>query len=149
MPRTARAAPPDFVYHVLNRAVARLPLFQKDGDYQAFERVLAEALVKHPRRSLGYCLMPNHAEKWRWSSLWRRLHPGELPSISFADWPMPMPDDWVGRVNRAQTEAELEASRRSVCRGTPYGNPGWQEEVSRRLGLQFTLRGRGRPRLKK
>ncbi len=27
MTRTARAAPPGYVYHVLNRAVARLPLF--------------------------------------------------------------------------------------------------------------------------
>jgi putative transposase len=60
MPRTARAAPPGFVYHVLNRAVARLPLFQKDGDYDAFERVLAEALIVHPTRLLAYCLMPNH-----------------------------------------------------------------------------------------
>lgn len=58
MPRTARAAPPGFVYHVLNRAVARLPLFQ--ADYDAFERVLAEALTTHPTRLLGYCLMPNH-----------------------------------------------------------------------------------------
>ena len=56
MPRTARAAPPGFVYHVLNRAVARLPLFQ--ADYDAFERVLAEALTTHPTPLLGYCLTP-------------------------------------------------------------------------------------------
>jgi len=29
-----------YVYHVRNRGNARLPLFQKDGDYEAFEPVL-------------------------------------------------------------------------------------------------------------
>jgi putative transposase len=48
------------VYHALNRAVARLPLFEKEGDYEAFERVVREALAKHPIRVLAYCLMPNH-----------------------------------------------------------------------------------------
>lgn len=38
------------IYHALNRAVARLPLFQKDADFEAFERVLALALQKHPTR---------------------------------------------------------------------------------------------------
>jgi putative transposase len=60
MPRHARIAPGGLVYHVLNRAVARLPLFQKDGDYAAFERVMAEALLLHPMRVLAYCVMPNH-----------------------------------------------------------------------------------------
>jgi putative transposase len=60
MPRSARNAPGGLVYHALNRAVARLPLFQKDGDFDAFECVLAEALQEHPTRLLGYCLMPNH-----------------------------------------------------------------------------------------
>jgi len=60
MPRQARQAPGGLVYHVLNRAVARLPLFQKDGDYEAFERVLVEALEEHPTRLLSYSLMPNH-----------------------------------------------------------------------------------------
>ena len=48
------------VYHVLNRAVARLALFEKEGDYEACERVLTEALNEHPTRLLAYCLMPNH-----------------------------------------------------------------------------------------
>jgi putative transposase len=48
------------VYHVLNRTVARHAMFEKDADYDAFERVLAEALEKHPIRVLAYCLMPNH-----------------------------------------------------------------------------------------
>src|SRR5207244_3632564 len=66
MPRSARNAPGGLVYHVLNRAVARLPLFQKDGDYAAFERVLAEALARHPIRLLSYCVMPNHWHMVLW-----------------------------------------------------------------------------------
>jgi putative transposase len=42
MPRRPRIAPGGLVYHVLNRAVARLALFEKEADYEAFERVLAE-----------------------------------------------------------------------------------------------------------
>ena len=53
-------APGGLVYHVLNRAVARLPLFEKSEDYLAFERVLEEAQAKHPTRILSYCVMPNH-----------------------------------------------------------------------------------------
>jgi putative transposase len=60
MPRQRRTAPGGYVYHALNRAVARLPLFEKDGDFHAFERVLLEALEKRPIRILAYCLMPNH-----------------------------------------------------------------------------------------
>jgi putative transposase len=37
-----------------------LALFEKDEDYAAFERVLQEALEKHPTRLLAYQLMPNH-----------------------------------------------------------------------------------------
>jgi putative transposase len=48
------------VYHVLNRANARRTLFDDDGDYAAFERVLAQACVRVSMRLLAYCVMPNH-----------------------------------------------------------------------------------------
>ena len=79
MSRTSRAAPVGFVYHLLNRAVARLPLFQKDADYEAFERVMAETLVKHPTRLLAYCLMPNH-----WHMVVWQEHEGDM--TRFARW---------------------------------------------------------------
>jgi putative transposase len=66
MPRRGRNALGGFVYHALNRAVARLPLFQKDEDYRAFERVLSEALQENPTRLLGFCLMPNHWHMVLW-----------------------------------------------------------------------------------
>ena len=58
------------------------------------------------------------------------------------------PTDWVGWVNAAQTEAELEALRKSVNRGTPYGSAGWRTRVANALGLESTLHPRGRARVK-
>jgi len=55
MPRTARYAPGGLVYHVLNRAVARGPLFTGDGDYEAFLWFLAEAHRRCPSRLLSHC----------------------------------------------------------------------------------------------
>jgi putative transposase len=66
MPRSARYSPGGFVFHVLNREVARLPLFHKDGDYEAFMRVMQEAHELHPIRILAYCLMPNHWHMVLW-----------------------------------------------------------------------------------
>ncbi len=60
MGRALRAAAGGLVYHVLNRANARLPLFEKDGDYKAFERVLDEARNYCDVPLLTYCVMPNH-----------------------------------------------------------------------------------------
>jgi len=60
MSRGPRQAPGGIAYHALNRAVARLPLFEKPADSDAFVRVLAEALAEYTMRVLPYCLMPNH-----------------------------------------------------------------------------------------
>jgi putative transposase len=221
MPRQPRHAPGGLVYHALNRAVARLPLFSKDGDYDAFLRVLDEALHEHPIRILGYCVMPNHwhfvlwpehdgqlteflrwlththtqrwhahyhtagtghlyqgrfksfpieqdehlltvlryvernalraglvkrAEDWRWSSLAVRQAEGASGRRLLCPGPVPLPNDWLEWVNRPQTAGELEAVRQAVVRGSPFGSPVWQQRVSRRLGLEYTLRPRGRPK---
>jgi len=48
MPRRPRVCPSGVCFHVLNRAVARLPLFEKPEDFEAFDRVLAEAFEREP-----------------------------------------------------------------------------------------------------
>lgn len=60
MPRRPRVCPAHTCFHVLNRAVARLPLFEKAEDYEAFERVLAEAHELIPLPIFAYAVMPNH-----------------------------------------------------------------------------------------
>lgn len=60
IPRTRRVIQAGFVYHVLNRGNGRMSLFRKDGDFLAFERILAEGLTRYPVDLLTYCLMGNH-----------------------------------------------------------------------------------------
>jgi len=79
MGRPHRAAEGGYVYHVLNRANACLTIFEDDGDYEAFERVLLQAVERAETRLLAYCLMPNH---WH-LVVWPRQD-GELSR--FAGW---------------------------------------------------------------
>jgi putative transposase len=60
MPRTARVAPAGVIFHALNRGVGKRQIFHKEGDYLAFERVLAHCLEAVPIKLFAYCLMPNH-----------------------------------------------------------------------------------------
>ena len=60
MTRPLRYAPGGMVFHVLNRGVGRRTLFEKEGDYEAFEQVLDETLRIRRLRICAYCLMPNH-----------------------------------------------------------------------------------------
>jgi putative transposase len=60
MVRVARVDVGDTVYHVLNRAVGRLRIFDDRDDYQLFLHLLREAREMTDMRILGYALMPNH-----------------------------------------------------------------------------------------
>ena len=66
MGRPLRTAVGGLVYHVLNRANGGIRLFEKAGDYEAFEQVMAEAHERVPMRILSYCLMPNHWHMVLW-----------------------------------------------------------------------------------
>ncbi len=66
MPRPRRAAEVRLIYHALNRANARLAIFDRDADYAAFERVLQQAVTRFDMRRLAYCLMPNHFHLLLW-----------------------------------------------------------------------------------
>jgi putative transposase len=69
----------------------------------------------------------------------------DSPPAVLSAWPLPRPANWVDIVNEPQTEPELAALRRCVNRGTPYGDDSWIATTSRQLGLESTLRPRGRP----
>ena len=216
-----RVAPGGMVFHVLNRGNGGAAIFDQDGDYDAFERVMGEALERVPMRILSYCVMPNHwhlvvwpredgdlgrfmhwltlthvrrwhearhttglghlyqgaykffpvqddshflivcryvernalraslverAELWRWGSLWHRERDPEWASELLCEWPVMPPQDYLRWINEPQTQAELDAIRRCIRRGRPFGDESWQKTTAKRLGLESTFRNRGRPR---
>jgi putative transposase len=60
MPRPQRTDAGNYVYHVLNRANARVQIFDNEKDYKLFLDILEEAKEKFDMRILAYCIMPNH-----------------------------------------------------------------------------------------
>lgn len=102
---------------------------------------LARYVERNPLRA-G---LVERAEEWRWSSLFRWLRGSQEDRALLAAWPLSRKPSWVDHVNRPLTDAELAAVRQSIDRGRPYGDDAWNQRTTRRLGLETTLRPRGRP----
>lgn len=60
MPRINRIDIGGEIYHVINRANARVQIFDNPKDYQLFEEVLEEAKERTNISIYVYCIMPNH-----------------------------------------------------------------------------------------
>ena len=220
MPRRLRFASGGYVYHVLNRAVARATLFDKSTDYLAFEKILCEARDFLPVRLLAYCIMPNHwhlvlwpqadgdlSEHMRWLTVthtqrWHAnrhssgtgpLYQGRFKSFPIQDddhlltvcryvernalraglvpraeawtWfefapaagqerpgagfrPHSAADGLGGAREPATNKCGIGCIASLCCACAPYGAEAWQEETAEKLGLQASLRSRGRLRRK-
>lgn len=83
-------------------------------------------------------------ERWPWSSIGAAPPGVERPTLNAG--PVPRGGDWLAWVNSPLTEAELTAVRHSIVRGAPFGDGAWQRRTATRLGLESTLRARGRPK---
>ena len=60
MPRRIMMGTAGLIFHVINRGVRRLKLFDHAGDYRAWLQAFAEAQERVPVDVFAYCLMPNH-----------------------------------------------------------------------------------------
>jgi putative transposase len=132
-------------YHAHYHSSGSGPVYQ--GRFKSFPIQEDEHLLtvcRYVERNALRSGLVRQAENWRWSSLWQRVE-GKAAGL-LDEGPVELPTDWLRRVNRPQTEAELEALRRSVTRGSPFGGTAWVEQTVANLGLQATLRPRGRPR---
>ena len=61
------------LYHALNRGNARAPIFRKDTDFEAFERILSEGLDRYDVQLFAYQLLDNH-----WHFVLRPNQDGEM-----------------------------------------------------------------------
>jgi len=60
MPRRSLQRTGPLVWHVMNRAIQGLTLFEHPNEYDAFLAILAPAVRDHPIELFAYCVMPNH-----------------------------------------------------------------------------------------
>ena len=103
-------------------------------------------LLRYVERNALRAHLVSEAEEWPWSSLWIRRFGTPEHRAMLARWPLPRPRKWLQYVNEPETEAELEALRRSCTRGAPHGSAKWVQKTAKELGLEATLRRPGRPR---
>ena len=103
------------------------------------------AACRYVERNPLRARLVERAECWRWSGLWWRVSHREEASL-LTPWPVQRPPDYIEWVNQPQTAQELDEIRQCVTRGRPYGNHDWQRQTAGLLGLESTLRPRGRPR---
>lgn len=77
MGRVKRADAAGAIHHMLNRANRRVTIFKKNADYEAFERILTDAVSKFEIELFSYCLMPNH-----WHLVIRPKADGEMSKLA-------------------------------------------------------------------
>jgi putative transposase len=112
MPRRLRQADGGLVYHVLNRGVGRMTLFDKPADYTALEKIIEQTQERTGTRFLAYCLMPNH---WH-LLLWPR-EDGEL-SETMRWLTVTHTQRWHAHRHTAGTGPVKDASNRFPCKPT-------------------------------
>ena len=111
----------------------------KSFPVQSDEHFLTVARYAHanPRRA-G---LVARAQDWAWSD----AGGGGKLKLPLHDWPVDRPNHWQRLINEPMAEQEVEAVRRSVTRGAPFGSPQWTSKTAAALNLKSTLRPRGRP----
>ncbi|MBI4000619.1 MAG: transposase, partial [Nitrospira defluvii] len=131
-------------WHAQHHTAGTGPVYQ--GRFKSFP-VQTDAhfltVARYVERNALRAKLVNRAEDWRWSSLWRRAQGKAGLTAWLSDWPVKRPRDWVARTNRPQTRSEIETLRLSVQRGRPFGDDQWVQRMSKRFGLESTLRPRG------
>jgi putative transposase len=85
------------------------------------------------------------AQEWRWSAMWHRQNKNSDNKIPIAQWPVDMPDDWQTLVNEEINEKEMADLKKCIARNRPFGQVEWMVKTASSLGLDSTMKTRGRP----
>jgi putative transposase len=134
-------------WRVSHKTVGYGPLYQ--GRFKSFpiERDDGlEMVLRYVERNALSADMVKRAQDWRYGSLFVREQGTAEQRAVLTEWPIERSANWKQRVNKPLTDRELDRMRTSIQRDRPLGSPGWTEKIVARLGLQSTIRERGRQR---
>ncbi|WP_165234841.1 transposase [Aquisphaera insulae] len=113
----------------------------RHGRFKAFrieESQHMMPVIRYVERNALRAGLVDRAEQWPWSS----LRGNDLPVLD--PGPVPRGPDWRGHVNAPMTHGEVGAIRLSMRRDRPHGSETWTVVAAVRLGLESSLRPRGR-----
>ncbi len=132
------------------RTIGMGPLYQgrfKSLPVQQDEHLAT--LLRYVQRNPLRANLVKRARDWPWSGrAAARGRDAALRAI-VSPWPIERRRDWDAWVQAPQTQAEVEALREHVRRSRPFGSQQWQQATAKALGIESSLRPRGRPRLEK
>ena len=117
------------------------------GRYKSFaveEDAYLLTLLRYVEANPLRANMVEQAQEWPWSSL------GCDKSVSqklLDPWPIDRPRNWTALVNEPLPGDDLSRVQLSFERGRPLGSDPWTVKMAARLGVQYTLNPRGRPKL--
>jgi REP-associated tyrosine transposase len=83
------------------------------------------------------------AQDWVWSSLGFE---GRYTLKLLSPWPIDRPRNWTAIVNQALGPKDVQRIRTSIERDRPLGRPDWTASMAARMGIEYTLNPRGRPK---
>lgn len=121
------------------------------GRYKAFpiqkdDHLLA--VLRYVERNPVRASLAASSMQWKWSSAGHRDAAAGTPEISgrvLSTSPVELPTPWTRWVDSPLHDSELSRIRECAARDRPYGTHAWILGTAERLGLQSSLRGRGRP----
>ena len=109
---------------------------QNDGHYLTVMRYI-EA---NPLRA-G---LVKHAGDWPWSSF--AIRQGDESVFKLSDGPVELPAHWTAMVHETIESAQVDFLNNSIKRGAPFGDAKWQTATAKKMGLESTMRPKGRPK---
>ena len=127
------------------RSVGEGHLYQ--GRFKSFAAQAGKGLyevLRYVEGNARRAKLVESAEAWAYGSLYAGPQQRE-DRVELAAWPVPRPQNWAARVNEPIAAAELNLLRLHLQRERPYGDAEWTADAVRRMGLEWTMRDRGRP----
>lgn len=101
-------------------------------------------VLKYVEGNARRAKLTERVEDWRYGSLYAGERKPEH-RVELTTWPIARPKDWPAKVNELIEREELNRFQLHIQRGRPFGDVDWIIETADRMGLEQTLRDRGRP----
>ena len=134
-------------WHTLHNTIGTGHLYQ--GRYKSF---LVQndnhflTLVRYVERNARKANLVQKAEEWRWGSAYLRKYGTEKQRKFLTKWPVSKPQNYIEWLNEPQTSDEEESIQKSIKRNSPFGEDLWVSKIVKKLGIESTIRPRGRPK---